>query len=144
MRGQLEGSREQLAGARNVARGEFLLALDRNFSDFHDIALRLQNPKWTPMDSPEGFKLARYMGAVERIGLLVRDGILDLSTVETAYGWRIQWLVRNDTTRKRLLTMPQAWPELNRLWRELDAVRQAAGDPCLCPGSSPPPDALCR
>ncbi|MDQ6803513.1 MAG: hypothetical protein M3065_00805 [Actinomycetota bacterium] len=127
-----------------MARSEFLLTLDRHFLDFQDVALRVHDPDWQPSDDHEGFTLARYMGFVERIGLLVRDEILDLPTVDTAYGWRIQWLVENHAARKRLMTKPAAWQEFNSLWRELDAARESTGLAPICPGCAPPPSPLCK
>jgi hypothetical protein len=144
VREQLEGSREQLKGTRTVARSEFLLLLDRHFFDFQGIALLLRDPDWKPANESEGFALARYMGFVERIERLVRDGIFDLVTVEAAYGWRIQWLVENHAAHNRLMTNPGAWREFNSLWRQLDAIRESAGRGPLCPGRAPPPSALCR
>jgi hypothetical protein len=130
--------REQIRGARQVARGQFLLDLDRDLRKYYDVQLNLMEASWEPRDAGEGFQLARYMALFERVGLLVGDGIIDLPTVDRFYGWRIKWLIENHCARKDLENRPAGWEGFIALWRELDELPRDGGG-CLCQGYFAPP-----
>jgi hypothetical protein len=129
---------QQIRSARQVARSQFLLDLDRRLRDHGVVAFDVRSAAWKPKDEAEGFDLARYMGLIERIAILVDDGILDLSTTRKLYGWRMRWLIANECVRQDLDDRPDGWRTFIDLWRKLDEqCRREIGE-ALCPGHPAP------
>lgn len=124
---------QQIRAARHVARSQFLLDLDRRLRDHVGVAFDVRSPSWTPKDDAEGFELARYMGLIERMAILVDDGIVDLSTVRKLYGWRMRWLIANQCVRQDLADRREGWRTFIELWCRLDEQCHRDLGEGLCP-----------
>jgi hypothetical protein len=120
----------QLRVAQRTAHGEFLLNLDEMFWH-HDKTHRRLRPggDWSKKGtgpSEEDFEawtdVESYMGLFERINVLVKEGIIDLDTVNRFYGYRISNIVNNDRIREGKLENPKTkggWRDFIELARAL-------------------------
>jgi len=79
----------QLRDTKNIARGQFILAIDQSLAPFEIVRRQIEHHH-APTDEKE---LRRYIAALERIGLLLQKGYLDIEAVERCYGSRLKRLI---------------------------------------------------
>jgi hypothetical protein len=81
----------QLRDTKNIARGQFILAIDQSLAPFEFVRRQVEHHH-APTDEKE---LRRYIAALERIGLLLQKGYLDIEAVERCYGSRLKRLINS-------------------------------------------------
>jgi hypothetical protein len=109
----------QLRDGKNIARGRFILEIDRSLAPFEKIRRQINQGK--PV--PDKIELRRYIAAIERIGLLLRKGYLEMDTVERCYGSRLANLIgKRDGEHIRIVAAkPSKWEDFVWLWRAMSA-----------------------
>ncbi len=120
----------ELVQSRKIAQGEFLLHLDELFREHQQIHINLRpGGAWStsqgaPRSAEEWAALEAYMGLIERIKVLIDDGIIDLKTFKRLYGYRVNNVVQNETIRHEKLEGMRAdyWQDFIALRTALDAI----------------------
>ena len=101
----------QVNVTRQQTKGEFLLALDEQFEKTNEIALRLvSDPSFVPVEK-EWIEIWRMMSVFERIQIMVEDKILDVNLVNRLFGFRLLYLIENDTIFARLKETGDEWQD---------------------------------
>jgi hypothetical protein len=121
----------QLRDAKEIARWQFMLAVDESLERFDELRHTLAVGK-TPQ---ERHLVQRYVGALERIGLLLEEGHISLERVDELYGSRLEKLLRNDGELVRfVVSKPTSWHGFIYLWAQIRERRPSL--PAPPPGST--------
>lgn len=132
-KGQIKEAQKQLQQSHRVAHGDFLLRLDEAFQRHTEVHKLLQpafawgQPGGGPSEDEDWFKLTQYMGLFERVNFLLKSEIMDLTTIDALYGYRLYNIVSNDTIRKVKLEKAKTavyWENLIDLWLTLKVGHQ--------------------
>ena len=125
----------QLRASRKLAKGQFLLRLDERFDKHDDVNRKLRpsgvwaKPDAGPSSDSEWATVDGYMGLFERINVLVRDGIMDMETVNKLYGYRVRNIAANFRIRQAKLEIERhMWHDFIELERRLAAVSKETVD----------------
>jgi hypothetical protein len=119
----------QLREAKNIARAQFLLAVDQSLAPFEQLRREI-NRAQRPSD---WVQLRRYVAAFERIGLLLREQHLRAATVDQLYGDRFRRLVtiRDGELVAFVRQSPDEWEGFVWLWQDLQTLRGLPTPPSL-------------
>jgi hypothetical protein len=120
----------QLREAKNIARGQFLLALDQSLAPFEQVRRQVNRG-----EQPGSVALRRYIACFERIGLLLRERQLKIGTVDQLYGSRFAKLV-NGGHLGIVQDRPEEWRGVVWLWEDLRPLRGLAAPPTLSSNQS--------
>lgn len=115
----------QVRLSRKTARSQFLIQLYQLMEQHNEVHGRLTGLGWPdgrtgPETVDEWIKVGRVLGLFEYIQILVKDGIIDIDTVDELYSYRLVHLVNNETIRKRYFADQEKWSGVIKLW---DALR---------------------
>lgn len=115
---------KQLRDAKNIARGQFILAIDHSLARFEELRHQI-NSRDLSVKRGVNTELRRYFAALERIGPLLQNESLDLTSVKACYGGRLEKLINSTDPdyAVRILTATladkQGWDDFLWLWKEL-------------------------
>jgi hypothetical protein len=126
----LRHSATQIKQTARATQGQLALAIDDAFAEHLDARTEVsQADKWKEtrpaLDADDRRKFRRYLAVFERIGLLVKDELMTIETVEALYGERFAMLLSRDPIRKLVdgrqyargkFSKPDAWVGLVWLW----------------------------
>jgi hypothetical protein len=109
----------QFRTTRSTAHATLLLELDRLIRDFNDVhKVLISDYRPNPADLAHD-RLRDYMGAFERVHILLRLEVISINTVDHLYYYRIDKLVQNDFVREQFRADPEGWQEFILLWARL-------------------------
>lgn len=113
----------QLRHSRSVATTDALLSLDGLLERFDEIQIKLsRKEKLTTEDFRE---VALYMGLMERINVMVDQGIVDIDTVNRLYGFRIRTIVENPGIQQWIKEKKHNWQDFIKLSQAIDEHQPA-------------------
>jgi hypothetical protein len=93
----------QLRQSVAIARGQFMLELEKMIETHNDVHIRLRpGGDWTkgamgPTSEAEWSKIEDYMGFFEHCELLLRDGSVRLASFKALFGYRVENIMANET-----------------------------------------------
>jgi hypothetical protein len=110
------------------------LSLDDAFSRYRNLRGRIirRTPTWTvPPDESDAdlVDFRRFLSLFARVAYAVRDDLVDLPTVDKAYGSTVEKMVRNESIRGYAEEHASVWPGFLYLWKHLEPVRRTP-KPC--------------
>lgn len=124
----------QLVSAATAAEAEAVLALDQAFAQFEDLRDRLraatpQQP-YRATDPADRARLSRYLVVFDRLGLLVKKGLIDKGRARDLYGYALSRLLARSNAaeivseeireaREDPTHSENRWENLIRLWKAL-------------------------
>jgi hypothetical protein len=111
---------KQLALSRKATSAQLLLEVDEALREFDVTALGLRDGS-VKGDEPE---VLRLMGAMERLHVLVTNGLVDPAEIDDLHGWRLEALLRNEKVRAYVTQYPNEWRRLTDLEKRLSAHRK--------------------
>lgn len=120
----------QLHIARSTAHATLLLQLDKLIREYDTFATNLIPPQneifspYSPKTTEERHMLRTYMALFEQINILETLGVLEISTVNALYGYRIRRLCHTTRVRTRLKEYTLEWRNFIDLWRKIAAYRR--------------------
>jgi hypothetical protein len=90
----LDKAEEELAATAVAAESQAVLALDEAFAQFQDLRDELRKAErsqttYEPEDVAARARLSRYLVVFERLGLLVRRGLIDPQLAKQLYGYAL-------------------------------------------------------
>jgi hypothetical protein len=122
----------QLRAGRKTTRAQFLTEIHRMFLHYDAVHKKLEGAEeadiakqasaarnWNPTGA-EWSDIRAYMGLFERLWILSESGVIDMSTLERLYGYRMRNVVRNDALRSYLLCHRLGWSDFLRCWEEMN------------------------
>ena len=118
-------TRIQIREARKVARAQLLLGFDQRLSEFDKVHQALRPGGSWPRDRdhpPEGMQWSEvegYMGAFERLNVLLTDRIVSTELVKAFYEYRLHNLVANAGIQDKLKRFPDGWSNFLELCKHL-------------------------
>ena len=127
----------QVRDARKTARNQFLLNLDERLNSHREIYLKILKSEIdaASLNNKEiEADLWSYIGFFERINLLLRDGILNISEVDDLYAYRVEKIVENDPIYcQYLIDQSHSWHNFTRLAKKLVLYQKSIGyeNPCF-------------
>lgn len=101
----------QVNVARQQAKGQFLLALDEQFTRANDITLRLANEEGFKPAGPDWPQIWALMSVFERINIMLDDKILDIALVDRLYAFRLIFVINNDEVYNRISSTGAEWQD---------------------------------
>lgn len=115
----------QVRLARKTARSQFLIQLYQLMEQHNEVHGRLTGLGWPdgrtgPESIEEWIKVGRVLGLFEYMQILVKDGIIDIDTVDKLYSYRLFHLVNNEIIRKRYFADQGRWGGVVELWKALE------------------------
>jgi hypothetical protein len=120
----------QIRLSRNATMAGVLLQIEQLLADHGEVHSKLRpggvwaSPGAGPSTPEEWITVEVYMGLLERIGVLVDKGLLDLDVVASAYGYRMGNLVANERIRTtKLEGEARSWQSFLSLWEKVRARR---------------------
>ena len=122
---QLAETRRTAVLSQKIARNDFLLHLQERNDKYDQIHIRLRGAGWPdnrnrPDTSEEWLEVARYMGHLETLQLLLDDNILDIETIDRLYSHRIYNVVKNEAIYEEYLEKNAInWQDFNKLRKTL-------------------------
>jgi hypothetical protein len=105
----------------DVARGQFILAVDQSLWRFERIRRRI-NDHDPPSDKRQ---LRRYIAALERIGYLYKKGYLEEEALQHCYGPRLKSLINSTSPDYVVMILTQfeadrtGWQDFMWMWEYL-------------------------
>ncbi|GAA1967844.1 hypothetical protein [Microbacterium deminutum] len=118
----------QLATERSVE-GSLLLQIDDRLNDFADVHVLLRpGGAWQaelggPASAEEWSRVEGYLGALERVGVMVESGSLRPEIVAKLYGYRLRNIYANAQIREqKLVRRADGWQDLLRLIDVVEAT----------------------
>ncbi len=117
----------QLRISSRVSQAQFWLDLREMFADKHQaIHLKLRNGEWSNDDAKfpsedDWASLEAYLGLFEHCEKMLEQGLLDASTFESIYGYRLQRIVENPLiVREKLVGRRWGWRDFLRLLERVE------------------------
>jgi hypothetical protein len=110
----------QLELSRKATSAQLLLEVDEALREFDVTALGLRDGS-VKGDEPE---VVRLMGAMERLHVLVTNGLVDPGEIDDLHGWRLEALLRNEKVRAYVDQYPNEWRRLTDLEQRLSEHRK--------------------
>ncbi|MGH2618350.1 MAG: hypothetical protein ACRDJC_24230 [Thermomicrobiales bacterium] len=116
---------KQLELTRKATAAQLLLHVDESLREFDETIFRLRD------GSVRGdeFEVQRLMGAMERLHVLVTNGLIDPGDIDDLHGWRLEALLRNEKVRSYITEYPNEWRRLTDLHQRLAEHRTRAARP---------------
>jgi hypothetical protein len=111
---------KQLELSRKATSAQLLLEVDEALREFDVTALGLRDGS-VKGDEPE---VVRLMGAMERLHVLVTNGLVDPGEIDDLHGWRLEALLRNEKVRAYVDQYPNEWRRLTDLEQRLSGHRK--------------------
>jgi hypothetical protein len=111
---------KQLALSRKATSAQLLLEVDEALREFDVTALGLRDGS-VKGDEPE---VLRLMGAMERLHVLVTNGLVDPAEIDDLHGWRLEALLHNEKVRAYVAQYPNEWRRLTDLEKRLTEHRK--------------------
>jgi len=143
----LRYSATQLKQTARATQGQFSLAIDEALAQHLDAREEVSRAAaWInrgELSVDERRKFRRYLAVFERIGILVKDELMTIETVDALYGERFAMLLNRERIRQlvdgsqyttRKSSNPDAWSDLIWLWWRLymrwvsAEVKESLGD----------------
>jgi len=127
-------AKQQLDHADKVSQGQFIFTLDQVLISYEDLRTRARYDRsWDYVDQQltdfqyvhERARIRYYLAVFERLGELLKRGMVDSALVAELYGSRLERLLRKDGVRQIVASKPEEWARLVYLWRELHPKREA-------------------
>ena len=114
----------QVKLSRRTARSQFLIQLYQLMEQHNEIHARLTGLGWPdgrrgPETVDEWIMVGRVLGLFEYINILVKDGLVDLDTVDRLYSYRLFHLVNNEVIRNRHFGENSGWDGVIELLKGL-------------------------
>jgi hypothetical protein len=113
---------KQLELSRKATAAQLLLQVDESLREFDETIYGLRD------GSVRGdeFEVQRLMGAMERLHVLVSEGLIDPGDIDDLHGWRLEALLSNERVRTYLAQYPKEWRRLMELEQRLTEHRTRA------------------
>jgi hypothetical protein len=118
---------KQLSNSKKIAKAELLLSLYGVIGRYNDIHAKLvEGGPWAngtsgPESQRDWARIDRYMGLFETIQIFVRDGIIDMPTVDRQYSHRVVALLKNEPiTQRNLVEREYRWGDFIELQHKLE------------------------
>ena len=115
------------------ARSQFILAIDQSLAPFEDLRRKINaDLKWEASSRADRVEMMRYIAALERIGLLLEERQLAISTVNRFYGARFAILVTSAhgaNVNSVIRDKPADWRGFVWLYRQLKQPRHLVDPP---------------
>jgi hypothetical protein len=122
-----EGARNEAESGRRTTESQFLLALEDQFRVHWDVHVALRpGGKWAaasagPESSEDWARVESYMGLLERLNILHRNGVVPLPYIKQFYRYRLNNLWANHVIRREKMDRrPKGWRDLIELSHKLD------------------------
>lgn len=114
----------QVKLTRRTNRTQFLLQLYQLMDAHNELHERLTGTGWPngrtgPETVEEWLKVGRALGLFEYIHILVKDGFIDIHTVDKLYSYRLFQLYNNEVIRKKHFENNKNWDGVNKLLKQL-------------------------
>jgi hypothetical protein len=133
-RDELSSTQSQLVAGAVAAESQTVLALDEAFAQFQDLRNKLREAEksgtvYAPTDLTDRARLSRYLVVFERLGLLVKKGLIDPQLARQLYGYALSrilvWSNAQSILREEVhlhhggAPDEKRWENLIRLWDDL-------------------------
>jgi len=121
-----------------VSRAQFWLELRKMFADHKEVHLILRNGKWPNDDDAvitgeEWAKLEAYMGLLEHCEMMLRQKLIDWTTFNLIYGYRLDRILENELiVREKLFERRYGWKEFIKLVGRMGNKAPTAKYLCGC------------
>jgi hypothetical protein len=120
----------QLREAKKIANGQLILAIDQLLWSFEELRRQINSKKLSVKRQVDKIQLRRYIAALERVGLLLRQESLDPASVESCYGARLKHLINSTDPEPDYVVMilteteadEQGWDDFLWLWGNLQKL----------------------
>ena len=107
----------QLSRAQKATRGQMLFSIDEALARYDDIRNQARATDWRPPPNRAAdpsakrkrHRIKQYMGVFERIEHLLADGSIDLKTVDSLYGQKAEFLIRNAVVQDYIKSNAEDW-----------------------------------
>jgi hypothetical protein len=118
----------QIKLSRKTTRSQFLLQLYQLMEQHNEVHARLTGLGWSdgktgPDTVEEWIKVGRALGLFEYINILVKDGLIEIDTVDKLYSYRLFHLVNNEIIRNRHFNAHSGWDGVIELLTDLKDKR---------------------
>jgi hypothetical protein len=115
----LTAARESLDATHDIARAQFILAIDDALARYENVRIDVTyDPSTLPSKGRRSAELRYYIAVFERIGLLADQGLLDSAEIDELYGSRFAALL-NNTDAAAIVQRTESWWGFIYLWHQL-------------------------
>jgi hypothetical protein len=134
-------ARKQLRSATVSAESQAVLALDQAFSLFEDLRKELNSgSSLGSADKEKLVTLRRYVAVFERLGLLLKKGVVGVQLADQLYGSRLSQLLNKSSGQVNKIVAERegrGWENFIELWRTMrkKAPHRKLPDPDAHPAS---------
>jgi hypothetical protein len=111
---QIHLANKQFALSRDATKAQLLLQVDGLIQTHNPLYQRLRNKL-----DVDPFEVGRAMGALERLNVLVEQGLADVQLIDDLHGWRFKLLLDNPEVQRRLSARSGGWTQFRKLSQKL-------------------------
>lgn len=123
----------ELRMTREIAQSQYLMSYYSEFQQFNDVQMKFIAGAWSqpgvgPESQEEWYRVARYMGLLEQIEVLIDSGIMTAEVADRSYSHRVRAVYRNELVRRRYLEGEKfRWQLFLRLVNRLERMPVYSG-----------------
>jgi|GEM_PF-3426036 len=113
---------KQIKENRKTAQIQIFLEFDKRLTEFNKVHIALRGAEPDKTISDEDWPdIDGYMGAFERLYLLLRDGVINRRDAKSLYGYRLENIVNNKEIRQaKLRNEEESWYYFSEVCKTLE------------------------